>query len=402
MGEIVVRKFGGASLATPEQIVAIAKKLSARQRNGEKNIVVVSAMGKTTDSLIQLAKKVSISPSTRELDMLLTTGERVSMALMTMALIDQHCPAISFTGSQAGILTDNSHFNARIVDVRPIRVDAALKENKLVVLAGFQGVNPHSKEITTLGRGGSDTTAVAFAAHFNATRCEILKEVAGVCSSDPNIVPNTKLYEKLPTSLLLNMCFWGAKVLHYRSVEMAHQLGVTLAIGHADTFQIGTTIIPDEDTPMPFLKNEVLAVNILKEVDRLEIGCTDTNEGMTTLKNILLTEQLPMPQMLATNFDNGTLRLMYTSDQDTLSALRALTKNSSKARLLTPTLSSVTLTTYKGLPDDLLSQALNHLEANNITVDKTITSDISLSLFLKSDIREKAAQLLHKKFCLKA
>src|SRR5215831_14462444 len=217
----IVQKYGGACLETPAKVRAVAKNLADLHAKGHRVVVVVSAMGKTTDQLIEMAYQVSPRPNRRELDMLLTTGERISMSLMSMALSDLGVPAISFTGSQAGVMTDASHSSARILDVRPIRVREELDGGRVVVLAGFQDVNPATREITTLGRGGSDTTAVAMAAVLKATCCEIIKEVDGVCSADPRIVPNARPLRLLDFASLSDMCFWGAKVLHFRSVELA-------------------------------------------------------------------------------------------------------------------------------------------------------------------------------------
>lgn len=196
MKSLIVQKYGGATLADPDKIKTVSARI-AEQAQDNSLIVVVSAMGKTTNSLIDLANQVSQHPQRRELDMLLTVGERISMSLVSMALNDLGCPAISFTGSQAGIFTDDSHVNAFIKDVKPVRVEEALKNNKVVILAGFQGVSPISKEITTLGRGGSDTSAVAMAAAFNAERCEILKDVPAVFTADPNIVESAKPIHQL-------------------------------------------------------------------------------------------------------------------------------------------------------------------------------------------------------------
>src|SRR3954465_4373867 len=203
---IIVQKYGGACLETPEKIRAVAGALAQLHGRGYRIVAVVSAMGKTTDELVRMAYQVSPHPNRRELDMLLTTGERISMSLMSMALADLGVPAISFTGSQAGVMTDDSHSSARILDVRPIRVREELDSGRVVVLAGFQGVNPATKEITTLGRGGSDTTAVAMAAALNATCCEIVKEVDGVCSADPRIVGHSKFLHQLDFASLSEMC----------------------------------------------------------------------------------------------------------------------------------------------------------------------------------------------------
>ena len=181
---IIVQKYGGVCLETPAKIRAVARSLADLHGRDHRVVAIVSAMGTTTDQLIQMAYQVSPTPNRRELDMLLTTGERISMSLMSMALSDLGVPAISFTGSQAGVMTDDSQSSARILDIRPIRVLEELDRGRVVVLAGFQGVNPATREITTLGRGGSDTTAVAMAAALKAERCEINKEVDGICFAD--------------------------------------------------------------------------------------------------------------------------------------------------------------------------------------------------------------------------
>src|SRR5215472_10068675 len=227
---ITVQKYGGACLETPAKIRSIASSLADLHARGHRVVVIVSAMGRTTDELIRMAYQISPHPNRRELDMLLTTGERISMALMSMALSDLGVPAISFTGSQAGVMTDDSHSSARILDVRPTRVREELDRGRIVVLAGFQGVNPVTKEITTLGRGGSDTTAVAMAAVLKATCCEIIKEVDGVCSADPRIVPDAKPLRRVDFSSLSEMCFLGAKILHFRSVELAQSQNVPLLL----------------------------------------------------------------------------------------------------------------------------------------------------------------------------
>src|ERR1700750_3344328 len=212
---IIVQKDGGACLETPERIRAVASSLADLHNRGHRVVAIVSAMGKTTDELIEMAHQVSPHPNRRELDMLLITGERISMSLMSMALSDFGVPAISFTGSQAGVMTDESHSSARILDVRPIRVREELDRGRVVVLAGFQGVNPVTKEVTTLGRGGSDTTAVAMAAVLKAERCEIIKEVDGICSADPRIVPAAKPLRQVDFKSLSEMCFLGAKSVHF-------------------------------------------------------------------------------------------------------------------------------------------------------------------------------------------
>src|SRR2546429_5737571 len=204
---IIVQNYGGVCLETPAKIRAVARSLADLHGRGHRVVAIVSAMGKTTDQLIQMAYQVSPIPNRRELDMLLTTGERISMSLMSMALADLGVPAISFTGSQAGVMTDDCHSSARILDVRPIPGPEEPDPGRIVVLPAFQAANPLTKEITTLGRGGSDTTAVALAAVLKAERCEIIKEVDGICSADPRIVPDAKPLRRVDFASLSEMCF---------------------------------------------------------------------------------------------------------------------------------------------------------------------------------------------------
>lgn len=403
---LIIQKFGGSSLATPEQVKAVAAKVAALHREGKKLIVVVSAMGKTTDQLISLAHNVSSNPNRRELDMLLTTGERVSMALFSMALHDLDCPSISFTGSQAGVMTDGSHSNARIVDIKPIRLDEALTTNKVIVLAGFQGVDPKTKEITTLGRGGSDTTAVAMAAHFRAERCEILKDVDGVATADPKIVPHAKYLKAVDHETMMDMCFWGAKVLHYRSVELAAARRVPLFIGRSDNFVIGTEVMTNERFKM--LENQnVTAVNSLNEVDHVFIQAPSTADAYALLDEELNKHQLPWPQILASAYDqkSGECRYMYTADHETLRGIKQTfgtptqpatgATGSPRIRVQDKTLAAVSVTCSGGVSTPLIAKCLAQLKDEKISVDKIVTGARTVSFFISPEHRESAIRLLH-------
>lgn len=217
---IIVQKYGGSSLATPAHIKQVAKLIAQRLKTGVKLCVVVSAMGKNTNQLLGLAHEISKNPVRRELDMLLSCGERASMALLAMALHELGIPSMSLTGSQSGIITDDVHSGAKIIEVRPTRVLEGLEQGKVVIVAGFQGVS-QNKEITTLGRGGSDTTAVALAAALKAEACEIYSDVAGVYSADPRIVPDAKHIELLSHDEMLELASSGAKVLNAQAIEFA-------------------------------------------------------------------------------------------------------------------------------------------------------------------------------------
>jgi aspartate kinase len=224
---IVVQKYGGSSVANPEKLKKVAERVMRTRKEGHDVVVVVSAMGDTTDDLLKLANQVSASPARRELDMLLTAGERISMALLSMAIREFGGDAISFTGSQSGIITNDRHSDARIVEVRPFRVQDELARGKIVVIAGFQGVS-YKKEVTTLGRGGSDTTAVAMAAALGADWCEICSDVDGVYSADPRVVPDARRIPELSYAETQEMAEAGAKVLNAQAVEFAKEKGIAI------------------------------------------------------------------------------------------------------------------------------------------------------------------------------
>jgi aspartate kinase len=230
---IVVQKYGGSSVADAEKIKLVAKRIARTKAAGKKVVVVVSAMGKTTNQLIEKAKLVSPSPSRRELDMLLTCGEREAMALLTMACAEEGLEAISFTGSQAGIMTNDRHSGARIVEVRPFRIQDELDRGKVVIVAGFQGVS-YKREITTLGRGGSDTTAVALAAALSAGACEIYTDVAGVYTADPRVCPQARPLRDIGYEEMLELATTGARVMHARAVEVGAIYNVDILV--ASTF----------------------------------------------------------------------------------------------------------------------------------------------------------------------
>jgi aspartate kinase len=224
---IVVQKYGGSSVADADKLRKVAERVMATRQLGHDVVVVVSAMGDTTDDLLTLAKKVSANPDRRELDMLLSAGERISMALLSMAIRERGGDAISFTGSQSGIITNDRHVDARIIEVRPFRVQDELARGKIVVIAGYQGVS-YKKEVTTLGRGGSDTTAVAMAAALDAEYCEICSDVDGVYSADPRVVSAAKRIGTLSYEETQEMAEAGAKVLNAQAIEFAKEKGIAI------------------------------------------------------------------------------------------------------------------------------------------------------------------------------
>ncbi len=238
---IVVQKYGGSSVAGVEKLRKVALRVKETREKGYQVVVVVSAMGDTTDELLALARQVSADPPRRELDMLLTCGERISMALLSMALQELGVPAISFTGSQSGIITNDAHSQARIVEVRPYRIQDELARGKVVIVAGYQGVS-YKKEVTTLGRGGSDTTAVALAAALSAESCEIYSDVDGVFSADPRVVPEARKQESLSYDEMQELASAGAKVLNAQAVEFAKEKGIVILARTAHGQGSGTAV----------------------------------------------------------------------------------------------------------------------------------------------------------------
>ncbi len=240
---LVVQKYGGSSVADAESIKRVARRIVDTHSAGNQVTVVVSAMGDSTDELLDLAEQVSPQPPARELDMLLTAGERISMALLAMAISDLGAEARSYTGSQAGLITDRYHGQARIIDVTPGRIQAALDEGAIPIVAGFQGVAQDTKDVTTLGRGGSDTTAVALAAALKADECEIYTDVDGVFSADPRIVPAARQVPYITYEEMLELAAHGAKVLHLRCVEYARRFNVPLRVRSSFTDKPGTLVV---------------------------------------------------------------------------------------------------------------------------------------------------------------
>jgi aspartate kinase len=272
---LLVQKFGGTSVADPDRIRAVADHLVRTRRAGHDVVAVVSAMGKTTDDLVRLANDVTRHPGGREMDMLLTSGERISMALLSMAVEDLGQAAVSFTGSQAGILTDTDHGKAKIIEVRGDRIREAVAEGKVAIVAGFQGVST-TRDITTLGRGGSDTTAVALAAALGADACEIYTDVEGVYTADPRIVPTARKLARVSFDEMLEMAATGGRVLMLRSVEFARNHNVKIHVRSSFTWAPGTWIT-EEDTQMDV---EAMEQAIISGVTH------DTGEAKVTIEHV--------------------------------------------------------------------------------------------------------------------
>ncbi|MCG6568477.1 aspartate kinase [Tessaracoccus sp. ZS01] len=274
MGRIV-QKFGGSSVQDAESIKRVARRIARTRGEGHDVIIVISAMGDTTDELMDLALQVSPSPKSRELDMLLTTGERQSAALLAMALSDLGVEAVSYTGSQAGILTTPTHGNARIIDITPGRVVKSLEEGSVVIVAGFQGVAQTTKDVTTLGRGASDTTAVALASALGADYCEIYSDVDGVYTADPRIVKSARQISEIGYEDMMEMAASGAKILHLRCVEYARREGVPVHVRSSFTDKPGTWVKSQDQITKDGAMEEAIITGVAH--DRTEAKITIVN-----------------------------------------------------------------------------------------------------------------------------
>lgn len=384
---IVVQKYGGSSVATPEKIRRVAERIARTRQEGHRVVVVVSAMGDTTDELLALARRVTQRPDRRELDMLLTAGERISMALLSMALNDLGVDAISFTGSQSGIITNDSHANARIVEVRPYRIQDELDRGKVVIVAGYQGVS-YRREVTTLGRGGSDTTAVALAAAVGAEWCEICSDVDGVYSADPRIVPQARKLDALTYDEMQSLAEAGARVLNAQAVEFARQKGIALFARATFSDTPGTVIRLDAPTP----PGEVQAVASEKEVALVTVPCDAT--GLAALSMTLDTHGIHSRHLL---FDGARALLLVSMENahrlpDAVAALDRLfpgTQLDDDHATVSCVGQAVGATHAK------LAAAVERLAREHIAVERVLTHPDRLDLIVARASVQTAVRALH-------
>ncbi|HET6168220.1 MAG TPA: aspartate kinase, partial [Marmoricola sp.] len=324
---IVVQKYGGSSVADAESIKRVARRIVETKKAGNHVVVVVSAMGDTTDELIDLANQVSPTPAGRELDMLLTAGERISMALLAMAIGNLGYDARSFTGSQAGVITDGAHGKAKIIDVTPGRIEQAIDAGAIAIVAGFQGVSQGSKDITTLGRGGSDTTAVALAAALRADVCEIYSDVDGVFTADPRIVPAARKRNQISYEEMLEMAACGAKILHLRCVEYARRYDMPIHVRSSFSQQDGTWIL--NETEVDPMEQAIIAgvAHDRSEAKITVVGVPDKVGEAARIFEALSSAQINLDMIVqnvsaaATNLTDISFTLPRTDGQTAMTAL---------------------------------------------------------------------------------
>lgn len=401
----IIQKYGGSSLATPERIKYIAGKIKERKDDAQsKNqildmVIVVSAMGHQTNELLKLASEITMQPHQRELDMLLTSGERVSMSLMAMALNDAGVPAISFTGSQSGILTDTSHTKARIVEVKGFRIKDELNKGKTVVVAGFQGVSS-DKEVTTLGRGGSDTTAVALAVYLGADLCEIYTDVNGVYTADPRIVTKSAFIKSCSYDEMMEMAFLGAKVLHYRSVELASKYNIPVVVRSSFNFNGGTFVNGDKKA-----MEEVLIRSITQDRDISKISILSVPEGKSltsAIFNAIGEANVSVKFMVQSRGAGQEQNISFVvSRNDFDRAVKSVLKNiknlTEKHVRVENDLARISVVGY-GISHTpgIQGKIFSCLADEQIRIDDISSSNISISLLLKENEVDKAVRILHK------
>ena len=398
---LVVQKFGGTSVGDTERMRAVADHVARTRRRGDAVVVVVSAMGRSTDDLLRLADEVSDSQPPRELDMLLTSGERVSMALLCMALAASGVDAVSFTGSQAGIVTDTDHTRAKILDIRPGRLREALAEGKVPVVAGFQGVSTE-RDVTTLGRGGSDVTAVALAAALDAGSCEIYTDVSGVFSADPRIVPQARRLSRVSFDEMLEISSCGGRVLMLRSVEFARNHRVALHVRSSFTWEPGTWVTEEDSTMEQAM---VTAVAHDDTEAKVTVTAVPDHPGVAASIFRALADRSVNVDMIVQNTSvHGLTDISFTVPgvdlQASLDVARELAPEIGAGDVLADeriakiALIGAGMRSHPGISATMFET----LAKQNINIEMISTSPIRISCVVRSDQGEQAVRALHEAF----
>ena len=400
---LVVQKFGGTSVADPERIRSVADHVARTRRKGDDVIVVVSAMGKETDELIRLAEEVASVQPSREMDMLLTVGERKTTALLCMALADLGIEAESFTGSQAGIITDTEHTKAKIVEVRPDRIRDCLAAGKVAVVAGFQGVST-DREITTFGRGGSDNTAVALAYSLGGDSFEKYSDVPGIFSADPRVVPNARKLSRLTIEEMLEIAATGSGVLMFRAVEFARNHGIRIHVRSSFSWEPGTWVVPEaelqEDPSMSMEQPIISAVTHDTSEAKVTVNRVPDQPGIAARLFRSLAEKNVNVDMIVQNVSHdGTTDISFTVPKSDLDrALEAcshhgdaVTKDDQIAKV------SIVGAGMKSHPG-VSATMFETLAASSINIEMISTSPIRLTCVVRADQVEQAVQVLHDAF----
>lgn len=400
---IIVQKYGGTSVGTVERIQNVARRIAATKDKGHDCVVVVSAMGKSTDVLVDMAKEISSYPDDREMDMLLTTGEQVSIALVSMALQQLGYSAVSLTGWQAGIVTENHHGRARIKEIDNTRITHELQQGNIVIVAGFQGWTD-AHEITTLGRGGSDTTAVSLAASLNAERCEIYTDVTGVFTTDPRIVPEARKLNSISHDEMLELAALGAGVLHPRAVECAKKYNVKLSVLSSFVDEPGTEVKEEADMEQGLLISGVTRDQHVAKISVM--GIPNQVGTLSKLFNTLAAAKINVDIIIQNAYDTEQTNISFSISSDDLKkTVDVLEENKSAlcfselqheeglAKISIVGAGMITNPGVAAMMFQLLSEA-------NIPIKMVSTSEIKVSCVVPAELAEKAVQSLHAGFGL--
>nr|WP_218868686.1 aspartate kinase [Pseudoclavibacter chungangensis] len=409
---MIVQKYGGSSVADAESIKRVAKRIVDTRSAGNDVVVAVSAMGDTTDDLIDLAHSVAERPDAREFDMLVTTGERVSMALLAMAIKDLGFDARSYTGSQAGMITDSKHGDARIVDVTPVRVREALDQGAIAIVAGFQGFNRDSRDITTLGRGGSDTTAVALAAALDADVCEIYSDVDGVFTADPRIVPLAHKLDHITSEEMLELAANGAKVLHIRAVEYARRQGVTLHV-RSSFSDLPGTIVYNPERAEEFEVEEPMIAGVAHDLTQAKITVSGVPDvpGKAAQIFAIVAEQGANIDMIVQNVSGrgtGITDISFTLPKAGAEKVKRALEEAKdeigyEQLTFTEGIGKISLV-GSGMRTNIgvSARLFEALRDAGINIDMISTSEIRISITVRAELVTEATRVIHSAFGLDA
>ena len=400
---MIVQKFGGSSIANPDRIKKVAARVASHRRKGHDLVVVMSALGNTTDELLELAGQITADPSRRELDMLLSTGEQISVSLLAMALHELQCAAISFTGAQGGIRTDSSYTKARIVAISTERIRKELKEKKVVIVAGFQGTSA-DHEITTLGRGGSDLTAVALAKALGADTCEIYTDVEGIYTTDPRLVKTARKIGRISYEEMLELASSGAQVMQSRSIEVAGKFNIPIHVRSSFSKNEGTWIVKEDPSMEEVL---IRGVSLNKNEAKLTLSRVPNRPGVAAMIFKTLADAGINVDMIIQNIGRSSATdITFTVPRsDTQSAVRSLKTIARKAGFKgvseDPNIAKVSVVgigmrSHAGVAAAMFSILAKH----KINIEMISTSEIKISCVVKKDDAEKAVKALHEGFKL--
>ena len=401
---IIVQKYGGSSVEDADRVRAVAERVLRAREAGHDVVVVVSAMGETTDELLALANQITSTPEPRELDMLLTAGERIAMSVLAIALNARGCRAASYTGSQAGIITDTQHGRAKIVDIRPARIRESLEAGNVVIVAGFQGLST-TYDITTLGRGGSDTTAVALAAALSAEACEIYTDVSGVFTADPRIVPDARRIDRISYEGMLELAASGARVLQLRSVEYARRNNVRLNVRSSFTDEEGTWVVEEDEPGM----EQALISGVALDVEEAKVTLEEVPDRPGIAASIfkaVAADGINVDMIVQNVSHKGKTDVSFTVPREDLARLERLLSGvvkdveafrfSTDGDIAKISLVGAGMKSHPGVAAEMFDA----LASEGVNIEMISTSSIRISCVVRAADAERAVQAIHTRFGL--